>query len=131
MTYETDPAYSRDLLARFFQPRHAGTLNGAGVRRGRAGSRAAGAEVEWSLRFAGGRVAEARFRAFGPPALIAACDWRAEQLAGADVQALRAGWALVAARALALPPEALGTLLVAEDALTRLAAEFGDESQTG
>lgn len=131
MSYETDPRYSAALMERFRTPRFAGELAAAaGVAHGRAGSRRDGADVLWSLRCKAGRVTEARFRAYGPPALIAACDWQAEQLAGADVEALQVPWALAAVEALALPAEALDVLLVAEDALRAVpAAEFGDKSQ--
>lgn len=131
MTYATDPRYGASLLERFRAPRFAGRLAiQAGVAQGRAGSRSGGAEVLWSVRGAGGRLLEARFLAYGPPALLAACDWQAEQLAGAGVEALQASWALAAVEALALAPQALDVLLVAEDALRAVpTAEFGDKSQ--
>lgn len=131
MSYETDPRYSEALIERFRAPRFAGQLPpDEAVVSGRAGSRRSGAEVLWSLRCEAGRITEARFQAYGPPALIAACDWQAEQLTGASVEAIRVPWALVAVEALQMRPEAMDVLLVAEDALRAVpAAEFGDKSQ--
>lgn len=83
---------------------------------GRGGGAACGAEVEFSLLVAGGRIVEARFLARGCPYTIAAASLVAGRLgglplaeAGCDPHAL--------ARELEAPPEKLGRLLLVEDAL--------------
>ena len=70
----------------------------------------------------GGVIVEARFRAWGCPHVLAACEFAAGQLEGRALAAaagLDAAWL---ADELEVPPEKLGRLLVIEDALRSLAA---------
>ncbi len=107
------------LTRRYFETAaSAGTLDGAGVRRGEAGSRAGGVWVRFDVRVAPGTglIEEARFLAHGCPHTLAVAAWVAEQAAGGparaqlpeDVQSLR--------RRFEVPVEKLGRLLVVEDA---------------
>jgi NifU-like protein involved in Fe-S cluster formation len=115
------PARVREL---FQAPPAAGPLPpGSGERRvGEAGDAAAGAWIRFEARVADGRIATARFRAWGCPYAIAAAALVAGRLEGVapaaagefDVQALAAE--------LDLPPERLGRLLVVADAARGLAA---------
>ena len=115
------PARVRDL---FHAPPAAGPLPaGSGERRvGEAGDAAAGAWIRFEARVADGRIAAARFRAWGCPYVIAAAALVAGRLEGAaladagefDLQAL--------AVELDLPPDRLGRLLVVADAARGLAA---------
>ncbi|MFO1401594.1 MAG: iron-sulfur cluster assembly scaffold protein [Steroidobacteraceae bacterium] len=104
---------------------HFDTLAGAGrlgagpgrVVSGRAGSRAQGTEVRFEWRVEGGRILEARFLAYGCPWTLAACDWLVAQLAGRGRETPWPGDPEAWARALGIPLERLGRLLVVEDAL--------------
>jgi hypothetical protein len=97
---------------------HAGELPGvtAGpgcVVRGEAGREALGTRVCFALRLVEGRVEAVRYRAYGCPHTLAACEWLARQLeAGHEV-----GSPLQWSERLGLPTAKLGRLLVIEDAL--------------
>lgn len=113
-----------ELTRRHFEnPRRAGRLDGHGILRGAAGSRAQGTWVQFEVRLAEApppgavRVLEAAsFLAFGCPHVIAIADWVAATAPGrpADaglpdgVQWLRAQFEV--------PVEKTGRLLVIEDA---------------
>jgi NifU-like protein involved in Fe-S cluster formation len=91
---------------------------------GDAGREQHGTRVRFALRVAGRRVLEARYRAFGCPYTLAACEWLARQLQGRELAApAAAGLAQVVggpldwARTLQIPAARLGRLLVIEDAL--------------
>jgi hypothetical protein len=105
--------------------RHFDSLEGAGrlsggpgyVISGTAGERAQGTQVRFDWRVEGGRISEARFLAYGCPYTLAACDWLVAQLAGRGRDAPWPGHPEAWARALDIPLERLGRLLVVEDAL--------------
>jgi len=93
---------------------------------GEAGSREQGTLVRVQLRIAlaDRTVGEMRYRAFGCPYTLAACEWLARQLGGrtlgmlsggglAETVGAPAGWC----EALGIPPARLGRLLIIEDAL--------------
>jgi NifU-like protein involved in Fe-S cluster formation len=109
--------YSALVKELFEHPRVAGRLSGPDVRRGAAGSTERGVWVEFSVRLAEGRVAEARFRAYGCPHTIAAASWVAQHLAGQPVEHAAELDPLELAERLEAPAEKLGNLLVVEDAL--------------
>jgi NifU-like protein involved in Fe-S cluster formation len=89
----------------------------ASVAKGRAGDREQGAEVAFALRIERNCVAEARFRAFGCPHLLAAASWAAEAVLGQDRRQLE-GWDWQeAARELDVPPAKFGRLLTLQDAI--------------
>jgi NifU-like protein involved in Fe-S cluster formation len=91
--------------------------SGAGVFVGTAGSQAEGAEVRFWLKSGGGRIQAISFRAYGCPHTIAAAAWVAQHARGlmlADVD--RTTW-LEVERALAIPPQKRGRLLIVEDSL--------------
>jgi NifU-like protein involved in Fe-S cluster formation len=91
---------------------------------GRAGDRDQGAEVVLHLRLDGDRVAEARFRAYGCPHLVAAASWLTERLRGACRSEV-AGWDWrEAAAALEVPPAKFGRLLVLQDAARAAAGNW-------
>ncbi len=103
--------------------------------RGEAGRVEHGTRVRFSLRVAGGRVREARYRAYGCPYTLACCEWLARRLRDAHLPepAVAASAAAAAAAAerlaaavgtpadwaatLGIPQARLGRLLVIEDAL--------------
>ena len=124
MTAE-DPRYGREVRRRMASLVGAGTLApGPGVIAGRAGDREQGAEVELQLRIEGGRVAEARFRAFGCPHLIAAASWLTGQLVGASRGDLERWDWREAATALEVPPAKFGRLLTVQDAVRDAAGNW-------
>ena len=112
--------YNNLTLRHFEDPRCAGELSGAGVRRGAAGSLGQGAWVQFDVdidpRDPACKVRAARFLAFGCPHVIAVADWVAQTAAGSeatpslpeDVQSLRERFDV--------PIEKTGRLLVIEDA---------------
>jgi len=95
-----------------------------GVVIGRAGDRDQGTEVTLHLRLDGDRVAEARFRAYGCPHLVAAASWLTDQLRGASRSDVADwDWREVAA-ALEVPPAKFGRLLVLQDAARAAAGNW-------
>ena len=107
---------------------HAGELPGATAGpgraiRGEAGREALGARVRFALWLAEGRVAAVRYRAYGCPHTLAACEWLARELEGRAVEALGVGNPLDWSERLGLPPAKLGRLLVIEDALRAALAQ--------
>lgn len=120
---ETSPAYSDLVVEHFHSPRNPGDLAaGPGIRRTRAGNRTVGAEVSFSVRIAGGSVAEVRFQAFGCPHFMAAASLVTERLQGVPVAALGRWSAGEIGRELGVPVEKRGRLLILEDAV-RAAAQ--------
>jgi hypothetical protein len=96
--------------------RHSGEPSGtAPVVYGEAGRERHGTRVRFMLQLAGGRVLQARYRAYGCPYTLAACEWLATRLetTGRGSLGAPADWA----QQLQIPPERLGRLLVVEDAL--------------
>ena len=91
--------------------------SGPGVFVGAAGSQSVGAEVRFWVKAGGGRIQAISFQAYGCPHTIAAAAWiahHARGLALADVDLT--AW-LEVERALAVPPQKRGRLLIVEDAL--------------
>lgn len=120
---ETSPGYSELVVEHFHYPRNPGDLSaGPGIRRTHAGNRTAGAEVSFSVRIAGGSVAEVRFQAFGCPHFMAAASLVTERLQGVPVAALGQWSASAIGRELGVPVEKRGRLLILEDAV-RAAAQ--------
>lgn len=119
------------IRSRFAAPQHAGALPGPGpgmgpggyeeLRQGEAGEAAQGTWIRLQLGLRGGRVAAARFLAYGCPWTVAACDWLAERLEGSTPPAPGGpsplGGPLDWARELGVPEARLTRLLVLEDAL--------------
>jgi NifU-like protein involved in Fe-S cluster formation len=69
---------------------------------------------------ADGRLQSVRFRAYGCPFTLAACEWLARSLEGRTAEDARAiGGPLDWVRRLAIPDARLGRLIVIEDALQR------------
>jgi cysteine desulfurase len=95
----------------------AGTLQGPGVVSGEAGSAAAEAWVRFHARIAGGSVRDARFQAHGCPHTLAVAAWITTRLPGRALRSVALGEPADWARALEVPVEKLGRLLVVEDAL--------------
>jgi len=113
-----DDRYSAAVRARLHELPGAGQVPPGGlVAAGRAGDIEQGAEVEISLRIENGRVADARFRAFGCPHVQAAASWLTDAIRGCDRSQLAAWDWQEAAQALDVPPAKFGRLLTVQDAL--------------
>ena len=118
--------YCTEVRDLFFTPAHAGEIDPAAGRvvRGEAEALDRTAWVVFAALCRDGQVIEARFRAWGCPHLLAACELTAAQLEGRSVAELaRFSLADLAGR-LQVPAEKLGRLLVIEDALLALAASI-------
>lgn len=116
--------YSQAVVDRFAAPRHAGSLPVAPGERlqGEAAALQRRAWVSFELRLRDGQVVDGRFRAWGCPHVIAACDLAVERLLDGPLAAAASLQARSLAAALGAPPGKLGRLLVIEDALCALAA---------
>jgi hypothetical protein len=88
---------------------------------GEAGCERRGTRVRFMLHLLGQRLVEVRYRAYGCPYTLAACEWLSQRLeTGArDSIGGPADWA----QQLAIPLAKLGRLLVVEDALTAALAD--------
>jgi len=82
-----------------------------------AGDAEQGARVRFEFRVEGGRVLEARFRAFGCPHFIAAASWLTDRFSGAGRAELENWDWREAAEALDVPPAKFGRLLTLQDAV--------------
>jgi NifU-like protein involved in Fe-S cluster formation len=119
------PQYSSLVLDHFTRPRNVGSLPSSDdVVTGRAGSREQGVSCQISARLRDDQIAEVRFQMYGCPHCIAAASWLSERLPGSRVQDLEAWSWREAAGVLDVPPEKRGRLLVLEDALRALAANW-------
>lgn len=124
--------YSDTLMDHFEHPRHAGALDGGGldVGTGDAGTRETGGVLRVQIRVAeDGRVAEACFKAYGPPALIAAGSWLAETITGGTLEQAESLTHQPLAAALALPPARLHCALLAEDAMRAAIRNYKDKQR--
>jgi hypothetical protein len=94
---------------------------------GEAGREQRGIRVRFMLQLDGPQLVEVRYRAYGCPYTLAACEWLAQRLeSGArDLIGGPADWA----RQLQIPPARMGRLLVVEDAL-RAALAAADKTVT-
>lgn len=110
--------YSSQVIDFFERLPFAGRMEpGPSVFTGTGGERLQGAEVHYWIKCSGGRIQAISFQAYGCPHTIATAAWVAQQARGMPVaEAENARW-LKAERALELPPEKRGRLLIVEDAL--------------
>jgi cysteine desulfurase len=124
-----DTRYSEEVLRRLHELPGAGRLvDDAKVLHVQAGDREQGAAVELDVEVTGGRVAEARFRAFGCPHLLAAASRATEQLRGFDRGQVEAwDWQPVA-RELSVPAAKFGRLLTLQDAVRAIARNWPSET---
>lgn len=116
--------YSDQVRRLFADPPHAGKLPPGPGHTLMAGAAALerGAWLEVAVRVVEGVVADARFRAWGCPHFIAACELAVARLPGRLLREAGLVEPAALARELAVPAWKLGRLLVIEDALRDLAA---------
>ena len=79
--------YSPIAMDHFLKPRHAGTLTGPGVCSGSATNADCGDTARFTVRIAGGAVAELAFASNGCAGAIAACSATAQWLAAKPLPA--------------------------------------------
>ncbi|MEM9333920.1 MAG: iron-sulfur cluster assembly scaffold protein [Pseudomonadota bacterium] len=108
-----DP-YNTEVRQRFAAPAFAGRADTASRGRGQ------GVDIEFSASCDDQRIASMRFRAYGCPHTIAACDLACEQLEGQPLAALASFSSDGLMRTLSVPVEKTGRILVLEDALRDL-----------
>lgn len=114
--------YPQPIWQRFRTAPRAGRFGPGepGVVSGRAGTPAANSVLELQLKFAGGKVGDARFRAYGCPASIAVGAWLAEWSIGRSRGELAVLSAAMLREALEIPDEKAHCALLGEDALKAL-----------
>ena len=118
--------YNEATLRYFRAAPGAGVLSGDGVGRGSAGTRELGTWVQFDVRLEAGRIAAARFLAFGCPHTVAAAARIAEQAPGRDPQPALPESPGQLRALFEVPVEKLGRLFVVEDAwLAALRAAVG------
>jgi nitrogen fixation protein NifU and related proteins len=120
-----DSDYNALALEHFERPRNVGRLApGHGVIAGMAGKREQGVQFVLTARIAGDHLAELRFEAYGCPHCIAAGSVLTERLQGATYDRLAQwSWRELAAT-LGVPTAKRGRLLILEDAVHALAADW-------
>lgn len=84
---------------------------------GSAGAQAIGAHVQYWLKCSAGRIQAISFQAFGCPHTLAAAAWVAQQARGMALTDVQQRTWLDVERALGVPAEKRGRLLIVEDAL--------------
>jgi NifU-like protein involved in Fe-S cluster formation len=120
-----DPRYGQEVRRRMAALPGLGRFDDApDVASGGAGDREQGVEVVLQCRVADGRVAEARFRAFGCPHVLAAASWLTERLVGACREDLERWDWREAATAVEVPPAKFGRLLTLQDAVRAVARNW-------
>jgi len=125
---ESNPfGYPERIWELFQHPPHLGEFppGTPGVVTGEAGSKAARSVLRLQLRFAGGRVEEARFRAYGCPNSIAVGGWIAQWSRGKRREELTALKAADLRQALEIPDDRAHCALLGEDALRAALADAG------
>lgn len=113
--------YYSELTWRYFtSAAAAGELLGSDVRRGAAGSQAAGTWVQFDVERSGGDpqalIAAVRFQAFGCPHVIAVADWLAHAAVGHPASPMLPEGIQALRQRFGVPVEKLGRLLIVEDA---------------
>ena len=126
-----DPRYGTEVRRRMRSLAGAGDLPaGPGVVCAVAGDAEQGARVRFEFRVEGGRVLEARFRAFGCPHFVASASWLTDRLRGAGRADLEVWDWREAAAALEVPPAKFGRLLTLQDAVREAARNWPGATQS-
>jgi len=120
----SDDPYSALVRDSFADTAHAGDLPG-GVT---ADIDAQGVRLRLSATQDKGRIRSLRFRAWGCPHVIAACEWFCSQYEGEPGESLSGFRAADIMRDLSVPVEKTGRILVLEDAVRSLGRSFGGGS---
>ena len=121
----SETPYNPVVVEHFARPRNVGRFaSAADIIAASAGDPDQGVRFDLSARVKDDRIVALRFEVYGCPHCIAAGSLLSERLQGAtQAQLLRWSWR-EAADELEFPPEKRGRLLVLEDAVRALAAEW-------
>lgn len=122
--------YSKILVEHFEQPRHVGRLDeeAAEVGTGIAGTKETGGVIRVQIQIGhDNEITTARFKAYGPPALIAAGSWLTDTLVGSRLDAAAAFTHQSVAGALELPAAQLHCALLAEEAVHAAVRNYKDK----
>ena len=119
------PDYNALVIEHFERPRNVGLVaGGADTIEGVAGRIDQGTQFKLAARIEAGRIVDARFEAYGCPHCIAAASCLTEQLRGATREDLAQwSWRELAV-VLDVPTAKRGRLLILEDAVRALAADW-------
>jgi nitrogen fixation NifU-like protein len=121
----SETPYNPVVVEHFAQPRNVGRFAaGADIIAASAGDPDQGVRFDLSARVKDDRIVTLRFEVYGCPHCIAAGSLLSERLQGATQDELRRWSWREAAAELEFPPEKRGRLLVLEDAVRALAAEW-------
>jgi len=114
----TDSNYHPQVVELFQRLPFAGRMEPAvDIFTASAGAQGHGTEVHFWIKCSAGRIQAISFQVFGCPHTVAACAWMAQRARGLTLMDVeRTAWMQVE-RALAVPPEKRGRLLIVEDAL--------------
>jgi len=111
--------YAPEVVQRFVNTLHAGSLDGVNVVNAQAGSRESGASARLWLQVVNQRVKKAAFQGYECPHFIAAAESLAEWCEGRTVNELSLwSWQKVQQQ-LAIPTSKRGRLLILENALKK------------
>jgi NifU-like protein involved in Fe-S cluster formation len=124
---ESNPlGYAAPIWRLFQKPPHAGDFapGTPGVASGEAGTKAARSVLRLQLRFEQGRVAEARFKAYGCPSSIAVGAWIAGWAEGKTPAELAALKAADLRQALEIADDRAHCALLGEDAIRAALASY-------
>lgn len=127
----SEAPYSPLVVEHFAQPRNVGRFaSAADVIAASAGDPEQGVRFDLSARVRDDRIVALRFEVYGCPHCIAAGSLLSARLQGATQDELRRWSWRETADELDFPPEKRGRLLVMEDAVRALAAEWQRQSAT-
>jgi len=124
--------YSDALMDHFERPRHVGQFDSdaANVGTGTAGATETGGVLRIQLRVdEDGLITDSCFKAYGPPALIAAGSWLAETIRGGVLEQAGAVTHKQLVAALGLPPARQHCALMAEDAIRAAIQDYKDKQR--
>lgn len=124
--------YSESLMAHFEYPRHVGRLDedASDVGTGWAGTQETGGVLRLQIRVGEhGLIIDTRFKAYGPPALIAAGSWLSETILGGSLEHAESVDHQAIAAALTLPPARLHCALLGQDAVRAAIREYKEKQR--
>lgn len=124
-----DTRYGEEVRRRFALLPGAGELApGEHVVQGSAGDREQGAAITLQFRIERGRVAAARFRAFGCPHFLAGASWLTDRFVGAHRTDLERWDWREAADTLQVPPAKYARFITLQDAVRAAARNWPDDA---
>ena len=120
----TEP-YNETVRNLFSDLRHGGDLQSGGGRSllATAGRKALGAQIVLAAGLSGDELREMKFRAYGCPHLVAACEYICRKFSGKSIALLADYSRQDLMETLAVPVEKSGRILLLEDAIGSILAQ--------